>query len=75
MNLFADPTKPADPFLVAASPDLVPAMVSNRASRNGYAGSSDRLPPVYRAGSMDALALPSRMGDRLVFRDGTTREA
>ena len=34
-------------------------------NRNGYAGTGDQRPPVYRAGSMDAFALPSRVGSKL----------
>lgn len=74
MDLFEKPDRRADPLAVAATPDHVAAMTSG-SSRNGIAGTADRLPPVYRAGAMDHLQLPSRIGRRLVFRDGTTREA
>ena len=74
IDLFAEPPAPADPTKLAVNPDLVPAMTGSRHSRNGYAGSADRLPMAYRAGSLDALALPSRMGNRLHFRDGTVKE-
>lgn len=71
--LFEQPDRRANPEAMAASPELVPFMTS-QASRNGISGTADKLPPVYRDGAMDAQALPSRMGKRLVFRDGTTRE-
>lgn len=48
-----DGAKKADPIKLAASPDLVSAMVSSN-SRNGIAGTADRRPMVYRAGSLDA---------------------
>lgn len=75
MDLFAEPPAPADPTKLAASPELVGAMTSSRHSRNGYAGSADRLPMAYRPGALNALALPSRMGNRLHYRDGTVKEA
>lgn len=69
-----DGAKKADPAKLAASPDLVTAMTSSN-SRNGIAGTADRLPMAYRDGALDHLDLPSRIGRRLVYRDGTTREA
>lgn len=64
-----DGAKKADPIKLAASPDLVSAMVSSN-SRNGIAGTADRRPMVYRAGSLDACSLPSRWGNRLTYPDG-----
>lgn len=39
-------------------------------SRRVSMGNGDSKPPVLRPGAMDALQLPSRMGSRLVWRDG-----
>ena len=71
--LFDQPDRRAKPQEMAASPDLVMAMTSSN-SRNGIAGTADRLPPVYRAGSMDHEQAPSRVGKRLNYRDGTVKE-
>ena len=38
-------------------------------------GTADSRPTVYREGSMDSLSLPSRMGDRLHYRDGRVESA
>lgn len=69
--LFADDdgAKKADAVKLAVNPDLVPAMTSSN-SRNGIAGTADRLPMAYRAGSLDAFTLPSRWGNRLTYPDG-----
>lgn len=60
----------ADPFAVAASPDMVPAMISG-GNRNGLSGNTEHLPMAYRPGSLDANKLPSRMGNYLHYRDGS----
>jgi hypothetical protein len=39
-------------------------------TRNGYAGTGDLRPPVYRPGSDAAAKLPSRIGNRLHYPDG-----
>ena len=39
-------------------------------SRRVSMGNGDRKAPVLRPGAMDAMQLPSRMGSRLVHRDG-----
>jgi hypothetical protein len=44
-------------------------------TRNGYAGTGDLRPPVYRPGSDDAAKLPSRIGNRLHYRDGRVVDA
>lgn len=44
-------------------------------SRRTSMGNADRKPPVLRPGAMDALRLPSRMGSRLVWRDGRVEPA
>lgn len=43
--------------------------VPHRTPRGQYDG-RELLPYVGRPGAMDAFDLPSRMGNRLVFRDG-----
>jgi hypothetical protein len=68
-DIFDSGLHQADPYALAASPDLVPAMTSG-GNRNGMSGTGDNRPMVYRAGSQDALQLPSRMGNRLYYRDG-----
>lgn len=68
-NIFEDLLHQPDPQALAAHPDLVPFMTSSP-NRNGYAGTADRQPMVYRAGSQDALKLPSRMANRLHYPDG-----
>jgi hypothetical protein len=68
-NIFEDLLHQPDPYALAASPDLVPAMVSG-GNRNGMSGTGDKRPMVYRAGSLDELQLPSRMGSTLHYRDG-----
>lgn len=68
-NIFEDVLRVADPFALAASPEHVPAMTTS-CSRNGMMGTADRLPIVYRDGALDADKLPSRMGNRLHYRDG-----
>lgn len=73
-NIFEDLLHQPDPHALAARPDLVPFMTSNN-SRNGYAGTADRQPMVYRAGSQDAAQLPSRMADRLHYPDGRVTPA
>lgn len=69
LNIYDDLIRQPDPYAVAVSPDIVPAMTSG-GSRNGMSGTGDKRPMVYRAGSQDALHLPSRMGNRLHYRDG-----
>lgn len=59
----------AEPHKAAAQPDMVSVMTGS-SSRNGFSGTADKLPTVMRAGSEDGLALPSRMGDKLHYRDG-----
>jgi hypothetical protein len=61
--------KAVDPATLAASPDLVPQMVSG-GNRNGMMGTGDRRGMVYRPGSMDHLKHPSRIGSRLHYADG-----
>lgn len=39
-------------------------------SRRVSMGNGDRKAPVLRPGAMDAMQLPSRMGLRLLWRDG-----
>ena len=39
-------------------------------SRRVSMGNGDRKAPVLRPGALDAMQLPSRMGSRLVWRDG-----
>ena len=68
-NIFDDLLRVADPHAMAVHPDLVPAMTSG-GNRNGMSGTGDKRPMVYRTGSLDAMALPSRMGSRLYYRDG-----
>jgi hypothetical protein len=62
----------AEPHKVAAQPEMVSVMTGS-SSRNGFAGTADKLPTAMRVGAEDALALPSRMGDRLHYRDGTVK--
>lgn len=69
LNIIDDLLRVADPNAMAASPDLVPAMIGG-GNRNSFSGTGDMRPMVYRAGSLDALKLPSRMGNRLHYRDG-----
>lgn len=59
----------ADPHAYAASPDHVNVMISG-GNRNSLSANTDFMPPVYRQGAMDANELPSRMGNRLHYRDG-----
>lgn len=68
-NIFDDVLRVADPHAMAAHPDLVPAMTSG-GNRNGLSGNTEHRPMVYRAGALDADQLPSRMGNRLHYRDG-----
>ena len=68
-NIYDDLLRQPDQFILAATPDLVPAMTSG-GNRNSLSGTGDRRAMVYRAGSLDALKLPSRMGNRLHYRDG-----
>ena len=46
-----------------------------RAANDGIYDGAELRPSAARKGAMDAFALPSRMGSRLIFRDGTVREA
>lgn len=62
-------TQRPDPILRGQPVELLPGMVC-AGNRNGISGTDDRLPPVYRSGAMDAFKLPSRMGNRLHYRDG-----
>jgi hypothetical protein len=62
----------AEPYKAAAQPNMVSVMTGS-SSRNGFAGTADNLPMAMRAGAQDALALPSRMNDRLHYRDGTVK--
>lgn len=52
---------------------LEPGMVC-AGNRNGFMGTGDLRPMVYRAGSLDASELPSRMGNKLFYRDGRVEE-
>jgi hypothetical protein len=38
-------------------------------------GTADHMPPAKRPGAMDAMALPSRMGNRLHWPDGSVTKA
>lgn len=68
-KIYGDELGHATPEAVAVSSDLVRAMTSG-GSRNGLSGNTEHRPPVYRPGAMDADKHPSRMGDRLYYRDG-----
>lgn len=68
-NIFEHLLHQPDPYALAAHPDLVPIMTSG-GNRNGMSGTGDKRPMVYRAGALDADQLPSRMGNRLHYRDG-----
>lgn len=46
-----------------------------RAANEGSYDGAELRPNAARKGAMDAFELPSRMGSRLIFRDGTVREA
>ena len=59
----------ADPTSVAADPSMVPLMISG-GNRNSLSGTGDLRPRALRPGSEQALAIPSRMGNRLHYRDG-----
>jgi hypothetical protein len=67
-NLRASKAPPAQ-----AAEERQPTVTSG-GSRNGLSGTGDRRPIVYREGSREALKLPSRMGDRLYYRDGRVEE-
>lgn len=69
INIFDDDIRAADPYALAARPDLVPLMTIG-GNRNGIMGTGDKRPKVHRDGAMDAYELPSRMGSRLHYRDG-----
>lgn len=62
----------ARPELLAATPSHIQSMTKSRGSN---AGTADRLPPVYRAGSMAEQKLPSRRGNRLFYIDGRVADA
>jgi hypothetical protein len=62
----------AEPLKVAAQPEMVGVMTGSN-NRNGFSGTADKLPTAMRAGAEDALALPSRVNDRLHYRDGTVK--
>lgn len=51
---------------VFQSMELGPGMVCAN-NRNGMLGTGDRLPAVYRTGSLDAYRLPSRFGNKLIY--------
>lgn len=68
-NIFDDMLRVANPHACAADPSHVMPMISG-GNRNGLSGNADRMPMVYRAGSQDALQCPSRMGNKLFYRDG-----
>ena len=72
-NIFEDLLHQPAPYALAASPDLVPAMTSG-GNRNGMPGTGDKLPMGYREGSLEALQRPSRMGNKLYYRDGRVEE-
>lgn len=59
----------ANPHGVAADPSMVPLMISG-GNRNSLSGTGDLRPRALRPGSEQALAIPSRMGNRLHYRDG-----
>lgn len=61
--------KLANPYALAVNEYVVHKMTTS-SSRNGFSGSADKLPEVYRTGCMDALNIPSRIGDSLHYRDG-----
>jgi hypothetical protein len=48
---------------------LGPGMIS-ASRRSAYQGTGDKRPMVYRPGSNQAAALPSRVGKRLHYPDG-----
>jgi hypothetical protein len=62
----------AEPLKVAAQPEMVGVMTGSN-NRNGFSGTADKLPTAMRVGAEDALALPSRVNDRLHYRDGTVK--
>lgn len=71
-DIFTDePIIKADPMALAADVTMLDRMCSG-GNRNGLSGTADKRPPVYRPGSMDHEEIPSRMGNRLVYRDGRT---
>jgi len=51
-NIFEDHLTMPDPYALAVSPDLVPAMVGG-GNRNGMSGTGDLRPMVYRDGTLD----------------------
>jgi hypothetical protein len=57
------------PYELAADPSMVPMMISG-GNRNGIAGTGDLRPQAMRPGCDDHQALPSRIGNRLHYRDG-----
>lgn len=59
----------ADPFSVAVDFSMVPLMISG-GNRNGISGTGDMRPKAMRQGSQDHEKFPSRMGNRLHYRDG-----
>lgn len=63
----------ADPAKLAVTANHVELMTASN-SKNGYSGTGDKRPPVYREGCFDAMKHPSRMGDRLVYADGRTEK-
>lgn len=69
-NIF-DLARQPNPYILAAREEMVPIMTGS-GSRNGTAGTADKLPMTYRAGAMDATRLPSRIGDKLHYPDSRT---
>lgn len=68
IDIFDQPDRCAPaPETLAARDDMVPAMTRGRIL---MASTADRLPHVYRNGAMDSEHLPSRMSNRLHYRDG-----
>lgn len=58
LNIIDDLLRVADPNAMAASPDLVPAMIGG-GNRNSFSGTGDMRPMVYRAGSQRSKQTPA----------------
>lgn len=56
------------PEALAAHPENVSNMIGG--SRNGFSGTGDLRPAVYRIGSDHHEQYPSRRGNSLFYRDG-----
>ena len=61
----------ADPAKAAPRLPLRDLPLLTSAGRRHAMGNGDARPVVLRTGALDALQYPSRMGDRLHWRDGT----